>query len=359
MNKGSVMALRNKLAVSFALVTFAGAAWADDEFKMVVAEPDASAGTAPAASSASQEAQPTTEDYIKGVNPNAKFALSNKRLHDDPQIFWKGFLSGLRGFEQFYAPLGNPIYFETPFNNTELRFLYIYHDFANGCQLQGGDLNVVAAQFRLALTERLGFIATKDGYSWLNAGIVPDQSGWNSVSAGAKYAFYVDRESEAVMNAGIRWMTMSGEAKVIQGGVQELSPFLSVAKGWDRFHFIGDLTWRAPLDTNKGNNIIQWDLHADYEFFPDALKGFAPLVELHGLHYLDDGTRTPLSVGGLDYNNWGSTDVAGSTVIWFGVGARYKFSPHASMGADFEYPLTNRNADIMGGRVTVDFIVTW
>lgn len=340
-------------------------AQAGDEFKLVAAQPgeqspDQPAGASSTASDAPNESsQPASEPYAGGVNPNARFAFSNQRLHEDPVIFWKGFLSGLRGFEQFYAPVGNPLYFETPFNTSELRFVYLNHNFADGSQLQGGNLNVVAMQARVALTERLGFIATKDGYSWLDAGLVPSNNGWNSVSAGLKYAFYVDRENELVMNGGVRYMMESGESKVFQGGVQELSPFISAAKGWDRFHLIGDFTWRAPLDSDDGNNIIQWDIHADYEILPETLKGFAPFLELHGLHYLDDGNRLPLSVGGLDYNNWGSTDVAGSTVIWFGVGARYKFSPHASIGADFEYPLTNRNADIMGSRWTVDFILNW
>ncbi|MBS0192589.1 MAG: hypothetical protein U0573_08105 [Phycisphaerales bacterium] len=339
-----------RMLVSALVSTVACLAIADDEFNMTAAataEPDQAAQS-------TEQAPPST-----GVNPKAKFGFSNKRFHDDPEIGWKGFLSGLRGFEQFYNPIGNPLYFETPLNNTDLRFVYIYHTFAQKCQLQGGNLNIAALQARLAVTERLGLIATKDGYSWLDAGAVPANNGWNSLAFGAKYAFYVDRETDTVATGGIRWMTESGEAKVLQGGVQELSPFISVAKGWDRLHFMGDFTWRAPLDTNKGNNIIQWDLHTDYDMFPDSFSGFAPMAELHGLTYVDDGSRTPLTVGGLDYNNLGSTNVAGSTVIWFGVGARYKFTPNASLGADFEYPLTNRNADIMGSRVTVDFILTW
>lgn len=82
-------------------------------------------------------------------------------------------------------------------------------------------------------------------------------------------------------------------------------------------------------------------------------------TELHGLHYLSDGERTPLPVGGADYANLGSTDVEGSTVIWFGIGGRLKFNPRTSIGATYEYPLTNRDADIFGDRVTVDFIVSW
>lgn len=289
-----------------------------------------------------------------GMAPDARFALSNER-GPDSKVLWDGFLNGLRGFEQFYAPVGNPLYFESPFNNSELRFIYLYHEFPDKSVLDGGDVSVVALQARLALTERLGFIATKDGIANFDSGALPDDSGWMALAAGLKYAFYVDREKDLVANAGVRYMFDSGDDGVLQSGVQELSPFLSVAKGFDKLHFIGNVTDRIPFDGDDGNNVFQWDLHTDYEILP----GFAPMIEFHGLHYFSDGERTPLSIGGADYTNLGSTDVDGSVVIWFGVGGRLKFNPHTSIGATYEYPLTNRNADIFADRVTVDFIISW
>ncbi|MFN9971696.1 MAG: hypothetical protein ACK58T_17585, partial [Phycisphaerae bacterium] len=173
----------------FALVLCVGGvaslAAAEEAFKLkavTTEEPAAAAESAPAA---------PASDYVKAVSPRANFAISNKRWHDDPEVFWKGFLTGLRGFEHFYEPLGNPLYFESPFNTSGLRFLYLHHEFANKSQLGGGDLNVVAVQARLAITERLSLIATKDGFSWLDANVLPREEGWNSLAAGAKYAFYV------------------------------------------------------------------------------------------------------------------------------------------------------------------------
>lgn len=299
------------------------------------------------------------EPAAQGVNPKATFALSKELFHGEPKVGWDGFLSGLRGFEHFYEPVGNPIYFESPFNTSGLRFLYLHHDFPKGSQLQGGDLSVYALQIRLAITERLAFIATKDGYSELDATALPKDNGWNDLAFGGKYLFYVDRESDLVAAAGVRWQIKSGDEEVLQGDVGELSPFVSVAKGWDKFHLIGNLTYRLPLDGDDGNDILQWDIHADYEIAPETLPGFAPLVELHGLHYLSNGTRTPLWVGGADYTNLGSTDVAGSAVIWLGVGARWKLSPNASIGATYEFPLTDPDKDIFDQRVTVDFQLTW
>lgn len=306
-----------------------------------------------ALSSSARADEPATSSApasASSVNPNANFAFSKERWHSDSKIGWDGFLSGLRGFEHFYEPVGQPIYFESPFNNTGVRFLYLHHEFSDKSQLQGGNVDVAAVQARVALTERLGFIATKDGYSWLDANALPKEEGWNAIAAGLKYAVYVDRDIDLVITPGFRLMLQSGEWKVLQSNPAEISPFLSIAKGWGKFHMIGDATFRLPFDDDDGNSIFQWDLHADY----DLIGGFAPCIEVHGLHYLSNGNKVPFKVGGLDYANIGSADVDGSTVVWMGLGGRWKFNPHLSVGGTYEFALTNKNADIMDKRVTLD-----
>jgi hypothetical protein len=299
------------------------------------------------------------DDESHVLSSKATFAFTGAPFHEDKEILWPGFLNGLRGFEHFYEPVGQPLYFESPFNNTSVRALFLHHTFSDKSQLGGGEVNVAAVQARLALTERLGFIATKDGYSWLNAGILPEDSGWNAIAAGLKYAVVVDRENDFVLTPGIRFQTQGGESSVLQNSAAEFSAFVSAAKGFGPFHLIGDLAYRLPTDGDKGNDILQWDVHADYEILPESMPGFAPLVELHGLHYLSDGTALPLSVGGLDYSNIGSADVSGSTVVWIGAGARWKMTPNFSTGATYEWALTNRKADIMNDRITLDFTFTW
>lgn len=305
-----------------------------------------------------QDAQPApipgTERATKGT-----FLFSDQRFHDDPTIGWEGFIKGLRGFEHFYNPIGNPLYFESPFVNTGVRFLYLHHEFPDDSQLMGGDLNVYAMQARIALTERIAFIATKDGWSDLDAGILPEDQGWNDLAVGLKGAFWVDREEDFVATLGFRWMLDNGDDGILQSGNNEFSPFLSAAKGFDTFHILANVTGRIPADDDDGNHIIQWDVHFDWEILPEVLKGFAPVFSVHGLHYVSDGERFPLSVGGLDYTNLGSSNVDGSTVVWGEWGARWKFTPNFSLGAAYGYPFTNRDADIMGSRVTVDFEITW
>ena len=304
---------------------------------------------------AGQDEAAAAMDTSLRLDPGAGYLVSDTRFHDDPEVLWPGFLSGLRGFEGFYLPVGNPLYFESPINDTRVTFLYLHHDFPSGSQIAGGDLDVVAVQARVALTERWGLIATKDGYSFLDAGAFPEDEGWNDIALGLKYVFHADEETDTVAAVGVRYMTESGSSHVLQGNVQELSPFVSVAKGFEDLHLIGNVTWRAPLDDDDGNHILQWSAHADYEI----VDGFAPMVELHGLHYLSDGDRAALSVGGLDYANLGSSDVAGSTVVWAEAGAALRFTPNIELGATYGYGLTNHDADIMEDRFTVLLHFRW
>jgi hypothetical protein len=311
--------------------------------------------------SVAAQPEPPAEEVGTAVDPDLKldpqvgYLLTSDRAFEDSEIFWPGFLSGLRGFEGFYTPVGNPLYFESPINDSRVSFLYLHHDFPAGSQIAGGDLNVIAVQARIAITERLGFIATKDGYSFLNAGAFPEDEGWNDLGLGLKYVFYANQESDTVAAGGFRYMSESGKDDVLQGNVQELSPFLSFAQGFDDLHLMGNVSWRAPLDSGDGNHVLQWSAHADYELF----DGFAPMIEIHGLHYLSDGDRVPLRVGGLDYANLGSADVAGSAVVWAEVGAAVRFSPHVELGAAYGFALTDADHDIMDTRVTVLLHFKW
>src|SRR3546814_9650748 len=66
---------------------------------------------------------------------------------------------------RYVPPLTNPVFNETPYITTEARAIYLYNRLPDDFVTGGGYVNLVALQLRLALTERLGFIATKDGYA--------------------------------------------------------------------------------------------------------------------------------------------------------------------------------------------------
>ncbi len=293
----------------------------------------------------------------------ARYAISDRNIFGDSEILWPGFLTGTRSNtslrETFVDPVGNPLYFETPIIDTSAKFLYLWHDIPSQSQLGGGQLNVYALQLRIALTDRFALIATKDGWTEFNAGIIPRDSGWNDFSIGAKYALIVDDANDFILTAGMRWEWHQGNRGIFQGGDSgdnELSPFVSFAKQWNDINFIGNVTARLPMDLNDGNAILSWDLHMDFEPFPETMPGFHPLVEVHALHYLTNADATPLSVGGLDYTNIGASDVAGNSVFWGDLGFRYVLTPNVSLGFAYGFPISNPSNSIFNQRVTADLI---
>ncbi len=292
------------------------------------------------------------------------YALSSNNLFGDKEYGWPGFLTGMRSSsnlrERFAEPVGNSLYFESPFIDSNLRFLYLWHNFPSSSDLGGGQVNVGAMQVRVALTDRLAFIAPKDGWAEIKTGATGSESGWLDYTLGLKYAFIVDEAREFILTGGIRWELHSGTTSALQGGgtsQYELSPFVSVAKGWDRWNFIGNLTWRAPVDRNDGNHIISWDLHFDTEIAPETLPGFFPLVELHALHYITNGNAIELSSGGLDYSNIGASDVAGTSVFWGDLGFRWKLTPNLSWGVAYGFPISNPSNDAFNQRVSMDLVI--
>ena len=99
-------------------------------------------------------------------------------------------------FDNFIGPISTPVYSKDPRSLTEIRGLYVHNTFPGEEILGGGDFHAVAAQVRVALTERLTFIADKDGYLFLRPrNVVRPNDGWMNIAAGLKY------ESARTVNA--------------------------------------------------------------------------------------------------------------------------------------------------------------
>lgn len=265
---------------------------------------------------------------------------------------WDGFLTGLEGFEDFPHPVSSPLYFHDPFIETRANILYMWHEFSNG-DLKGGDLNVWALQLWVALTERWQLTAKIDGYSKIRARALRPAEGWNDIALGLKYNFYNDVANQFLVSGGMSWRLSNGHSLTLNGGVDELNPFISAAKAFDKLKLIGTFGGRIAMDQNAGNHIVYENLHVSYELW----ENFYPLLEINGLQYLSDGNRLPLSVGGLDYANIGSNDVAGNSVFWGGVGFRWKIHEHVELGATYEFPISNPDNSIFQQRVTTSIII--
>ena len=95
-----------------------------------------------------------------------------------------------RCFDDFVSPMINFVHFEDPRNVTEIRPIFVNHWVPNtiGNNIPaGGSIQLLAMQFRVALTERLSLIGVKDGYIWDNTDGALDtllDDGWASVTAG-------------------------------------------------------------------------------------------------------------------------------------------------------------------------------
>ncbi len=268
-------------------------------------------------------------------------------------FLWDGFLWGDRHFRKTPRPVGMPLYFEDPFINSDLRLIYIWHGIPNRSELRGGEIQVFAAQIRLALTERLQFIATKDGYSKVRSGITPDADGWNDFAIGLKYALIVDHANDFILSTGFRWEWDNGTAYALQGNEHEISPFVSFAKSWEKFNLIGAVSYRIPTNGNLGTQSVVWNMHLDYELFPD----FYPLIEVHGIHWLTDAGRLPLSVEYLDVGNIGSSRVSGRDFFSAGIGFRWNLCDNAQLGMSWEFPLESSSSNLQSSRANFNLVI--
>ena len=71
-------------------------------------------------------------------------------------------------FKYYVPPLEQLNLNETPYITTEARLVYLYNETPKGFVTGGGSIKIFAAQIRVALTERLVLIATKNGYTVLH-----------------------------------------------------------------------------------------------------------------------------------------------------------------------------------------------
>ncbi len=278
-----------------------------------------------------------------------------KWVTDMESKMWPGFLTGLEGYEDFVMPVGMFTYFEDPFITTDLRLLYVYNDIPDRSELGNGQVHLVAAAIRVALTERLAFISTKDGYSWFDSDTTPAGDGWNDFAFGLKYAVYSNPDEQFLVTAGMRWELVNGSSDVWQGGdSQELSPFISVAKGWHKWHFLGALSGRIPMDHHDANASVVWNLHLDY----NLTETFRPLVELHGIHWLSNADLLPMSADYLDVGSLGVSEASGRDFFSAGIGFRWQAMDNVSIGLTYEFPLESASSHLMEWCMTLSTVIS-
>lgn len=268
-------------------------------------------------------------------------------------------------FPGFVAPGVMPYLFEDPFTTTGLSFWGAWHQFPRSSVFQGGEAGLVALQARVAITDRLSFIATKDGFVMIypDNPLLYQSSGAVDLAAGLKYELVRMPESQFVLSPIVRFEAPIGSPRAYQGvGHGAALPSVSFGKGFGELgardlHLLGDIGVFIPFNSAHNSSYLWWDLQVDYAVTP----WLSPFVALSGQSWVDDGNgelRVNTRVGelslntaqaalgtggfeGVDLTNLGSRDVAGSTVVVGGVGVRVGLPWGLSLSAAWQAPMTD------------------
>lgn len=275
-------------------------------------------------------------------------------------------------YDGFVPPMMHPYLFEDPFITTGVNGVAIWHEFPGSSILDGGQLWDLAVQARVAITDRVAFIATKDGFVFFDPGLdlLDNDRGFTDITVGFKGSLIDDRERNLIVTPGLRYQINIGDHGVLQGnGDGVFIPSISAGWGIDRFHALADFGAQLPLDTDKQSTSLFYHVHLDYAVH----QYFVPFVEVGGFSYLDGGdgstrvklkggTHVPLGTAqallgqngeeGYDYANLGSDSVAGEHVVAWSVGFRIPVTEHLILGAAYERNATKRR-DVLKQRAQI------
>jgi hypothetical protein len=277
-------------------------------------------------------------------------------------------------FEGFEKPIVQPYLFEDPFITTGVYPYYVWHQFPNSSALQGGEAHLAAAQIRVAVTDRLAIIATKDGYMWKRPDnpLLKHTQGWMNLGFGAKYAIYQDRDAGRIVSLALKYEAASGAADTFQdGGDGMLMPSITGAARVGDLALQGDLGGIWALDASQSSSIY-YHLYFAYP----VIDRVTPFLQFSGMHWVDsgDGSRRielsaagqlavgsqylpvgtpsiPLSVVGIygpfegaDVANLGAGGVDGLDYVTFAVGVHLRLADHVSFSAAYERPITDHKS---------------
>lgn len=265
-------------------------------------------------------------------------------------------------FDDFISPMINPVFFEDPRTLTELRPIYLRHETPNQVGTlgaAGGTAHLFAAQFRIALTERLSLIATKDGFIVSEfdeaplGGLIDD--GWADVSAGLKYNLIRNTQTGTLASVGAVYEIPLGSRRSQQAvGDGEFNFFGTFGQRFfdGNAHWLSAAGYRLPVDDVVQSTAIHWSNQFDVRI----AKQFYLVTGFAWWHWVDSAdTGLGLGVSGHDLFNFSSTNVQDNNLVTQNVGMKYKPNGHFEAGVAYEFPLSEFE-DIIDNRVQLDLI---
>ena len=265
---------------------------------------------------------------------------------------------GEGGFDRYVPPVTNPVFNETPLITTEIRPIYIHQNIPSDFPTAGGNIDIIAAQVRVAITDRLGFLATTDGYAFVDFdnNALPDSEGFADLAVGLKYAVHYDPAEGEIFTLGARYTPPTGDLNV---GAIELSGnvagyrhgFVSGMKIVGPWQFQGNVGLQQGLSSDL-TSFAYGSAHVSYEIAP----GLYPLVEANVFLPYDGGDQVPGSkLTGFDVADVGSSDPV-DTVTLAG-GFRWRALDNAIFGAAFEYNLNENQNSLFEWRAMFDVAI--
>jgi hypothetical protein len=281
-------------------------------------------------------------------------------------------------FDGFEKPIVQPYLFEDPFVTTNAVPYFLWHDFPDQSIFDGGSLYAAAVQLRVALTDRVAIIATKDGFVWNrnNQDILSDSQGFMNLAAGVKVALWQDREAGRIVSGILRIEAPTGSSDQYQGhGSGMAVPSLAAAFRTGPVRWIGDVGAQIPFNTHEQSTSIFYHLYAGLDLTPHA----QPFVQLSGISWIDAGNgslpinttnaglgtvslstaQAALGTGsfeGADVANLGSRGVNGLDLLTAALGVHIPLTEHLTFTVAYERPFTEPKG-IFKQRITTAMVL--
>ena len=159
---------------------------------------------------------------------------------------------------------------------------------------------MLALQIRLALTDRLAFIATKDGLTMLRPGdasAVAPATNIFDMTMGFKYKLFESKARDFILTPALRYEIPMGSKRIFQNyGSGVFIPSASFRwgladLGLEAANLVGSLGGQIPVDSDRNVSSLFYNIHLDYGFKIDdsVVKYVVPFLELNGIHYTSNG----------------------------------------------------------------------
>lgn len=252
--------------------------------------------------------------------------------------------------DEAIAPVSNPIFFETPLIQSEVRPIFILHDMNPSFLGVPTDVKVYAVQLRYAVDDRLAIIATKDGYIQIHPQGLGPLDGWGNIAGGLKYALLKDDAAQFILTPGVTVELPTGSSHVFQGsGGGVANVFVSAEKGFDKLHLTANVGWRAPFNWHEDTSSLHYSGQIDYWF----CRWFIPFADINAFTTVSNAKGLPFSSEGFDLVNFGSTSASGTTQAAAGLGFRSRVLNNLDVGVSWEKGITAANT-IFKDRYTFD-----